>query len=167
MKAKSMKTTLLRVLAVVVVTLSVLFLLHYGFWLLLISLWNSDNIALELDDDNRPIIESLLPSEVNGEELPDIENAEKIEYWNSLRDDGIEITYNDQSGDRFTILKNYGRPMESLVSYIRKNGYIVFFRSTEFFVLAGKTAIPAAFFRCKHSLFEKNQTETCAEALPY
>ena len=95
MKSKSMKTTCLRAVAVVVLVLSVLFFLHYSFWLLVVSLWSSDNVALELNDDNRPFIGSLLPLVVDVEEAFDIENIEKIEYWSGFRDSRIDITYND------------------------------------------------------------------------
>lgn len=145
MKSKSMKTTCLRAVAVVVLVLSVLFFLHYSFWLLVVSLWSSDNVALELNDDNRPFIGSLLPLVVDVEEAFDIENIEKIEYWSGFRDSRIDITYNDQSEEQL-IIRDYGRPRDSLVSYIKENGYIVFFRSAEFFWLVIKTAIPTAFF---------------------
>lgn len=137
MKSKSLKTTCLRVLAVVVLVLSVLVLLPCNFEFFL-CVFVREESALELNDYNRPIIEALLTD--SEEAVPDIENAEKIEYLALMSKDKVTITYNDGTDHRFFTVGG------SLISYLRENGYVVYFRSMESFVLALKAAIPTACF---------------------
>ena len=137
MKSESVKTTCLRAVAVVVLVLSVLVLIPCNFEFFL-CVFVREESALELNDYNRPIIEALLTD--SEEEVPDIENAEKIEYLALMSKDKVTITYNDGTEHRFFTVGG------SLISYLRENGYFVYFRSMEFFVWALKTAIPAALF---------------------
>ena len=138
MKSESVKTTNLRVLALVVLIWSILFLLHYGFEFLLCG-FVRDHSAIEIDGNNRSVVDSLVHGSMkNDEEMPDIENAVKIEHLSLMHKDEITITYNDETTFRFFIKNRYRHP---LILYIKENGYIVYFRSAEFFWLVVKAGI--------------------------
>lgn len=133
----------LRAFAVVLLSFSVLFFMCNGILLVLIGFLTSDQIALDLNADNRPAVAPLVCESIkNGEEMPGIEHAVRIEYVPLLHKDKVTIFYNDGADFCFYI-KDRGTP---LVLYMRENGYRFFYRSTKFFVLVAKTAVPAALF---------------------
>lgn len=103
-------------------------------------LWNSldfcisgfmrEHSAIEVSDANREDIEYLLSLNSGSyEDMPDIANAVKAEYLVLMHKDEVTITYNDETDFRFFIKDAYKNP---LTQYIKENGYVVYFRSSEF-----------------------------------
>lgn len=135
-----MKTKLLKFVVKLVMVLSIFIVLWNGF-LLFIAGFVREHNGIELDDDNRKTIVSLMKENVDCyEQIPSIKKATKIEHLALMHKDEITVYYADGTTYSFFI-KNY-----ELILYIRNEGYNVYFKSHEFVIDLVKVCIPLTLF---------------------
>lgn len=136
---RSISIGIIRWIAVGVVVLSLMFFL-WNSLIFCISGFLREHNAIEVSDVNREDIEYLLSLNSDlYEDMPDIANAVKAEYLVLMHKDKVTITYDDETDFRFFIKDAYKNP---LTQYIKENGYVVYFRSSEFIGDAVRMGVP-------------------------
>ena len=133
-----LKTKHLRIITVLILIISIIFFLWSSFSLL-ISGFAREHNAIEINDNNIDKIIFLLEENINCyEEIPDIQQAVKIEYLVLMHKDEITVHYEDETTYNFFIKDAYQNPV---ILYIKNEGYNVYFNSLEFTVALIKIVI--------------------------
>ena len=122
-----MKTVRFRILMILLLVVSILFFL-WNSLLLLSKGFARENEMIEITDDNRKEIASLIEEKsALREKLPNIDQIEKIEHLALMHKD--QITVYEKDGTTYDLYTNlYNDP---LIVYIQKEGYNIYFRSSE------------------------------------
>ncbi len=112
---------------ILLLVVSVLFFLWNSF-LLCLKGFVRDNTMVEITDNNRKEIVSLIEKRsALCEELPNIDQIEKIEHLALMHKD--QITVYEKDGTRYDLYTN--RYDDPLIIYIQKEGYNIYFRRLE------------------------------------
>ena len=89
-----------------------------------------ENHAIEIDDENKEQVIILLQKSVDvNDEIININNIVKIEYLVLMHNNEVTVYYEDDTTDRF-FNKDVNDP---LFSYIKENGYNMYFESSGFY----------------------------------
>lgn len=124
-----MKYKGLKPIIIILLVLSVLAFLWNSIFLFLSGFIREHN-AIKITDNNRTAVISLLKENVDCyEEVPNIEQAVKIEYLVLMHKDRITLYYSDETTYSFFIKDAYKNPF---TLYIKNEGYNVYFKSSEF-----------------------------------
>lgn len=110
--------------AVFIMTLSTISFLPNAFIFFLSGFVREHN-AIDINSENRPIIEALLPNDE--ENIPEFANAVKVDYLVLMHKHKTTISYED--GSEFVM---YSGDKTPLIFYIKQEGYSLYFRSMEF-----------------------------------
>lgn len=138
-ETKGMTLSFTRATAIGILFFAVIFFLLNSLPLFIAGFVRVHN-AIEVSDANRENIGYLLDlNSEHYEDMPDIATAVKAEYLVLMHKDEVTITYDDETTFRFFIKDAYENP---LTQYIKENGYVVYFKSSEFAVDAVKVGIP-------------------------
>lgn len=138
-----MKTKILKWIAILILILSTLFFLQ-SISGLLIAGFLREHHAIEINDDNRKTLVSLLEENISCyEEIPAIEQATRVEYLALMHKDKITFHYNDETTHTFFIHNAATNPF---TLYIKNEGYNVYFKSSEFTSDFKKATIPFIIF---------------------
>lgn len=124
-----MKSIHSKIITVLVLVICIIFFLCSSFSLL-ISGFVRDHNAIEISDNNKDKIISLLEENINCyEEIPNIRQAVKMEYIVLMHKDEITVHYDDETTYNFFIKDAYQNPV---TLYIKNEGYNVYFNSSKF-----------------------------------
>ncbi len=130
---------LLRTIALIVLIISVLVSLYFGFIIFL--KWSVGNRTLVINDTNREEISKLIP-----QKMADLDNYTGLDDARSIdttvRFDDKDIVVNYKDGNSCLFVSNYYADELPLLEYIEKNGYITYLHSRDFLFDLLKLSVP-------------------------
>lgn len=136
-----MKSRYTNAIITIALTLSVLSFI-WNCTVLDICINEREHNALEITDENRETVKSLLYGNIeDSENIPDMANATQIEYLVLMHKDEITISYGDTNQYRFFIRDAYKNP---LTQYIKNEGYKIYLHSPEFTADLAKAVVTGA-----------------------